>query len=460
MGGYLRVDQVIDAATAATPDKVALVCGARRWTYGELAAERDRRAGVLVEAGLGAGDRLLLTERTSDDYIITLLACARAGGILAMLSPLLAEPELVALAGRLAPRVACTATGLPHPALAAVTTLPLALPGVPAAAALREAARRAATGTADAPCVIRGTSGSTGGRAKLVLRPHRQITWRCGANPWPARPDSVYCCPATNHLMPSETSRTFALGATLVVPRAVGINGLEQELAEQGVTVILLTPALLGALARQETPPPPALCLEVARTIGAALPGEVKRAAEARYRVPVYEEYGMAECSAIMRSPGPGTPVGSVGKPNPGVAVRLLDSAGNAVPEGALGELVLRSPGLMLGYLDDPEANAVALRDGWYHTGDNARRDEQGYYFILGRRGLQINVGGMKVAPEEVEAVLLQHPGVREVVVVPQPDALRGEVVRAIVVPEGEVPDFWHEPLPRSALGKVLRQRL
>jgi long-chain acyl-CoA synthetase len=152
------------------------------------------------------------------------------------------------------------------------------------------------------------------------------------------------------------------------------------------------------------------------------------------------------------------------------------------VPDGALGELIVRSPGLMLGYLGDPEATAEALRDGWLHTGDNARRDADGCYHLAGRRGLLINVAGHKVSPEEVEAILEEHHGVREAVVVPQPDARRGEVVKAIVVPEGaalteqelrrfcrarlagyKVPrsvEFRREPLPRSALGKVLRQRL
>ncbi|MFN8511818.1 MAG: AMP-binding protein [Chloroflexia bacterium] len=188
-----------------------------------------------------------------------------------------------------------------------------------------------------------------------------------------------------------------------------------------------------------------------------------------RATTPVYEESARAASA-------------SVGKPGGWIEVRIVDGAGQSVPEGAVGELIVRSPGLMLGYLDDPEANAITLRDGWYHTGDNARRDAQGYYYLLGRRGIQINVGGQKVAPEEVEAVLLLHPGVREAVVVPQPDVLRGEVVRAIVVPEGAAPgmqelrrfcraqlagykvpraiEFRSEPLPRSALGKVLRQQL
>jgi len=121
------------------------------------------------------------------------------------------------------------------------------------------------------------------------------------------------------------------------------------------------------------------------------------------------------------------------------------------------------------------------LRDGWYHTGDLARRDEAGWYWLEGRRASRINVGGYKVTPEEVEAVLQQHPGVREAVVVAMPERLRGESVRAIIVPEGAPPtpgelrDFcaarlarykiprrfeFRDDLPRSPLGKVLRSRL
>ena len=177
------------------------------------------------------------------------------------------------------------------------------------------------------------------------------------------------------------------------------------------------------------------------RTIGAVLPDAVRSAAAARYGAPLAEEYGTAECVSIMGASGLETPHGSVGRPYPGVEVRLLDGAGREVPQGAIGELAVRSPGIMLGYLDDRDATAAVLRDGWYHTGDSARRDAAGYYYILGRRGLLINVGGSKVAPEEVEAVLERHPAVREAVVVPQPDARRGEVVKAIVVPAGGVPD-------------------
>ena len=276
--------------------------------------------------------------------------------------------------------------------------------------------------------------------------------------------------------------RTFALGGTVAIPRTIGIYGLEEELAGYGTTHVATTPALLGALVGQTQAPPAHLRLRLIQAAGATLTDEVRRAAAARYGAAIVQRYGMSECPGIMASPGAGSPPGSVGKPTAGMEVRLIDGTGRPVLDGESGDLVVRSPVVMLGYLDEPEATAAALRDGWLHTGDTARRDAEGFYTLVGRRGLQINVGGMKVTPEEVEAVLEHHPGVREVVVVPQPDRARGEVLRAIVVPEGATPDaqelrrfcrarlagykvprvivFRREPLPRSAFGKVLRQQL
>ena len=166
---------------------------------------------------------------------------------------------------------------------------------------------------------------------------------------------------------------------------------------------------------------------------------------------------------------------------SPNVAVRLVDAQRNDVPDGSVGEIIVQSPGLMEGYLDDPEAKAQTLREGWLWTGDLAYRDAAGFYFLVGRRTLRINVGGFKVAPEEVEMVLMQHPAVREVAVLGMPDAIRGEVVRAIIVPSDtpptiaalraychrrlagyKVPRRWEfrDALPRSPLGKILRRDL
>lgn len=478
----MRVDEAIERAATIVPEKVALRHGDRSWTYRQLRDERDRRAGVLIEAGLSVGDRLVVAERVSDEQVLDYLACVRAGGVFAGLSALLTPTELGELTKRIAPSLACATSGLAQPGLPVPRTLPLSLPGKPGAAALREAARRAAAGGTEDPCEIRSTSGTVGARPKLVVTAHRTHGSRCSAEAWTTADEQIFASLATASLQMGAICRTFALGGSVVLPRTVGIYGLEAELARQGVTEIAIAPALLGALVGQDSPPPPGLRLRLVQTQGAAASRELGEAVAARYGATLTQRYGMTECVGVMASPASGAPAGSVGKPERDAAARILDGAGRVVATGEVGELVVRSATMMLGYLDDPQATAAVLRDGWLHTGDNAWRDADGFYYIVGRRALQINVGSLKVAPEEVEEVLLRHPGVREVVVVPQPDRARGEVVKAIVVPEGSPPEvvelrrfcrarlagykvprvivFRAAPLPRSERGKVLRQRV
>lgn len=477
----MRIEETIDAAAAQTPEAIALRCGSRSWTYGALRAERDRRAGRLIDAGLQVGDRVATAERVTDDYIITILACGRAGLIVAGLSSLLTETELTALTVRIAPRLALTGNGVPHPGLPAPLTLPLALPGTPTTAAVVAGTARSAAGSADDPALIRATSSTTAARPKLVLRPHRTATWLCDGDRAPIVPTTVCCCTATTLFRPLEVCKTFAAGATLIFPESVGPVGLEAELAAQGATVLYTTPAILTALARQSEPPPRGMRLAHIGTIGSALPGAVKATIEARYGATVFDEYGLSECTSITTTLGIAAPAGSIGLPNPGVSVCVIDEAGQSLPPLEVGELVIHGPGMMLGYFDDPAATAAVLHDGWFRTGDRAWQGTDGQFYLAGRRGLLINVGGEKVAPEEVEAVLLAHPGVREAVALAMADPLRGEAVRAVLVPEGTPPTIqelrrfcrtrlashkvprlieFRATLPRSALGKVLRHEL
>lgn len=478
----MRIQDTIERAALLVPEKVALRHGDRAWTYRQLRAERDRRAGVLIEAGLGVDERLTVAERVSDEHVLDYLACMRVGAVYCGLSALLTPPELGALTARIAPRLAVTTSGCPQPGVSAPATLPLSLPGMPGAVALDEAARRSAAVGADDPCDIRPTSGTVGSRPKLVVTAHRTHAGRCSTEAWTVAQDEVFASLATVSLQMGAICRAFAVGGTVVLTESVGVYGLEADLTRQGVTSIAITPALLGALVGQDQRPPAELRLRQIQTQGAAVPRELAAAVAARYGAQLMVRYGMTECVGVMATPASGAPAGSVGKPHDGATVRIVDSAGDAVPQGEVGELTVNSPFVMLGYLDDPEATAATLRDGWLYTGDNAWQDAEGFYYLVGRRALQINVGSMKVAPEEVEEVLLRHPGVREVVVVPQPDRTRGEVVKAIVVPEGPPPEvaalrrfcraalagykvprvivFRTEPLPRSERGKVLRQQV
>src|SRR5512147_2427564 len=124
----------------------------------------------------------------------------------------------------------------------------------------------------------------------------------------------------------------------------------------------------------------------------------------------------------------------SAGKAAPGVELKIIGQDGNEVDVGQVGEIIARGPQIMKGYFKDPKATAKKIRDGWYHTGDLGRLDEENYLYVLGRADDMIITGGLNVFPSEVETVLLNHPKVQEAAVVGIPDSRRGQVLRANVV--------------------------
>jgi long-chain acyl-CoA synthetase len=198
------------------------------------------------------------------------------------------------------------------------------------------------------------------------------------------------------------------------------------------------------------------------------------------------EGYGLTEATCTASS----TPAlsirkpGSIGVPVTSTEFRVVDleTGENDVLIGERGELIVRGPQVMKGYWNRPDETARAIRDGWLYTGDIARMDEDGYFYIVQRKKDMINVSGFKVFPKEVEEVLFAHPAVREAAAIGVPDSYRGEVVKAFVVPKSEARitaeeliDYCRQrlarykvpakieftsSLPKSAVGKVLRREL
>ena len=219
---------------------------------------------------------------------------------------------------------------------------------------------------------------------------------------------------------------------------------------------------------------------------GAPLPVPLLQAWQAVHRVPFKQGFGMTEFGPGIFSMGPEFAVskaGSIGRPNYFIDARLVDDEGREVAEGGTGELLLKAPSMCSGYFEDPQATAEAIdAQGWFHTGDLARRDADGFYFIVGRKKDMFISGGENVYPLELETVLHAHPAVQACAVVGVPDAKWGEVGRAYVVlkpgvrakPEGllehlrgrvaryKVPKKVEQvtSLPMSAAGKILKREL
>jgi long-chain acyl-CoA synthetase len=167
---------------------------------------------------------------------------------------------------------------------------------------------------------------------------------------------------------------------------------------------------------------------------GAALPVEVLRGFEEAFGTTILEGYGLSETSpvATFNLPDRRRP-GSIGVPIDGVELKLVNAAGSDAAEGEVGEIAIRGHNVMKGYWRRPEATADAIRDGWFHTGDLARRDEDGFYYIVDRKKDMIIRGGFNVYPREIEEVLYEHPAVLEAAVIGIPHPTHGEEVAAAV---------------------------
>jgi long-chain acyl-CoA synthetase len=258
-----------------------------------------------------------------------------------------------------------------------------------------------------------------------------------------------------------------------------------QAIEEERSSILIAVPTVFNRLAElAAVKPPKRSSLRFCVSGGASLPVEVLRRFESLFRTTIYEGYGLTESSPVCVENPYGRPTrpGSIGVPIPGFEARIVEEMDRDVGRGKVGELIIRGPGVMKGYLHQPEATEQTLRGGWLHTGDLARQDEEGYIYIVDRKKDMVIRGGYNVYPREVEEILYTHPAVSEAAVlgVPHPDL--GEEVAALVVlrpgvnvtPE-EIRAFVKEKvapykyprvvklvreLPKSATGKVLKRAI
>ncbi len=226
-------------------------------------------------------------------------------------------------------------------------------------------------------------------------------------------------------------------------------------------------------------------CLRVCASGGAALPVEVLKGFEEAFGCKVLEGYGLSETSPVasFNHPDRERKAGSIGTPIEGVEMKVVDEDGGDVPQGEVGEIVIRGHNDMKGYWNRADATAEAIDgDGWFKTGDMARIDEDGYFFIVDRKKDMIIRGGYNVYPREIEEVLYEHPAVSEAAVIGVPDDSLGEEVgAAVALKEGEEVDadtlkehvkeqvaaykyprrIWFvDELPKGPTGKILKREI
>lgn len=492
-----RISHIVRPWAERDPARAALVEDGRSWTYGELpdviAATRRR----LAELGVRAGDRVMAVGENGLATAALLLAAGDMDAWAVIVNARLSPREVDEIRDHCQPRRVFYATSSPEAAAHAARhgATPVAMVNVTglSVGGLNQDARTEpvhASG-AEQVAVLLYTSGTTG-QPKGVMLSHRSLLYIAAVSAGmrqlsPA--DRVYGVLPIAHVfgLASVFLGSLYNGATLhLVPR-FDPAALVQALERDRITVVQGVPAMYARLlawlkagGRAAVAHP---ALRFLSSGGAALDLAVKDAIERLFGLPLYNGYGLTECAPTLSQTLLEAPRrdNSVGPLLPGVRARLLDGEGREVPAGEVGELCVKTPGLMRGYYRAPEATAATLdADGWFHTGDLARF-EGDHMFIVGRCKELIIRSGFNVYPAEVEAVLNAHPDVAQSAVVGRRVPGNEEVVGFVQLVPGRTATpaalgafaaerlapykrpseiVILEALPASSTGKILKSRL
>lgn len=510
---------LLDLSARRYPERTAIVAGQRRYTYRELDQAACRTANLLSGRGVRPGDRVALMCPNVPEFTVAYFGILKAGAVVVPLNVMLQGREVayhladsgakafVAFEGTAelptgtAARCGFDAT----PTCIEYFSIAGAAPdgeGIERADGLRalSAAQPSTFATVEvsdeATAVILYTSGTTGTPKGAELR-HRNMRDNALVvadlfEADPDDPDTYLAALPLFHSFGQTVIQNAALarGGTIVMLPRFDATAALQLMRDERVTFFAGVPTMYWSLLRAaeagEDLGAIAGRLRVAAAGGSALPAEIHRRFSERFGITIVEGYGLSETSPVASFSRLGVPprVGSIGTPVDRVEMKLVDTEGEEISDdpAAVGEIAIRGHNVMKGYHGRPEATAEVLRDGWFRTGDLARRDRDGFYFIVDRSKDVVIRGGYNVYPRELEEVLITHPAISIVAVVGVPHEVYGEEVKAVVVTEPGVDATeaeiiawskqrlaafkypriveFREELPMTATGKILKREI
>ncbi len=506
------VHDVILQSCRRNPGKIALVdtsCD-RRFTYAEYGDLVEALARGLISAGLAPGEVVAIFLPNSWEFAITYHAATLAGGIPTLLNPAYREREIrfqlenseATFLITDAPLIdGVNLAGLPKLRRVFTTRAAQSPAGCePFSDLLRPTSARLPAPAGNSALTIAALPYSSGttGLPKGVMLSHHNLVANVYQLIGPdaamlTDADVMLCFLPLYHIYGLTVGLTMmlTLGGTLVLMPRFDPQKLCALLIQEGVTMMPMVPPAINALCQiaEAGKFPGNHKVRWIKSGAAPLAPELARRCTDLTGIIVNQGYGMTEASPVTHvgyiAPPEMNRPASIGQPLALTECRILDLNDREVAPGEAGELVMRGPQFMLGYWKEPQATAAVMRDGWYYSGDIVRMDEDGFYYVLDRRKEMIKYKGFPVAPAEVEAVLLEHPAVRDCGVIAKPDADAGEIPCAFVVlREGIVasdkldeelrgfvadrlahhkqPREVHfvDAVPRTPSGKILRREL
>jgi long-chain acyl-CoA synthetase len=486
---------IVDQGAAHDAAAPAVRLGEQTVSYAELIDRSARLATLLLEHGLERGDRVGVMLPNVPEFPVVYYGVLRAGGVAVPMNVLLKRREISFYLEDSGAKLLLAWHGFLDEAREGAADAGTELIGVePDAFAATldglEPAAEIADTDAEDTAVILYTSGTTG-KPKGAELSHRNLD-----------ENSEIISRTTLLINPGDVvlgalplfhtfGQTVAMNASMrvgacltLVPKFDPGEALA-TIERDGVSHFYGVPTMYGALLHHpEREKFDVSTLRLCKTGGASMPVEVLHGFEKAFDTELIEGYGLSETSPVASSGHPGQvrKPGSIGTPIEKVEMRIVDEDGAEVPRGEVGEIVIRGHNIMKGYWNRPDATAEAIRDGWFHSGDLGREDEDGFFFVVDRKKDMIIRGGYNVYPREVEELLYEHPQIREAAVLGVPHPEWGEEVGAAVVLEpGEelAPEeisawvreriaaykyprivWFLEELPKGPTGKIVKREI
>ncbi|WCK52793.1 long-chain fatty acid--CoA ligase [Aneurinibacillus sp. Ricciae_BoGa-3] len=521
IGEFTDVDdaslpEMLEQAVGKYGDKKALTFYWKSWSYRELAGAAELLAASLHAAGFQKGDRVALMLPNSPHYIFSFFAALRLGGIVTQVNPMYVEREIEHILTDSGARYMVVLDMMygrvkqvqPKTPLEKVIVVQLTGQGIPLQDGDIDFEEFMRAHTAPAPqvpiephedvAVLQYTGGTTG-VSKGVMLTHRNIMANLKQNydfifsrgDFPEHAKAINVLPMFHiyGLTCLTLLCIYAGNQQIILPRFDAREALETIKSEQP-HMFSAVPTMFIAMNSQ--PDLEDFGLENVKYFnsgGAAMPVEALHMFEKRTgnRAHLYEGYGLSEASPVthMNPPFHERRPGSIGIPLPSTDAKVVwvtDKGFEEAPIGEAGELIIKGPQVMKGYWGLPEETAAVLKDGWLFTGDIARMEADGYFYIVDRKKDMIIASGYNVYPREIEEVLYQHPDIQEAMVLGVPDEYRGETVKAFLrrreggeITAEEIIAYckaqlapykvpkqieFRDELPKSAVGKLLKRTL
>ncbi|MEA5602788.1 long-chain fatty acid--CoA ligase [Nostoc sp. UHCC 0252] len=493
----MNIANHIERGDRLYPEKIALVFEDKLFTYKQLNQLVNRVANGLHGLGIEKGDRVILFLPNIPEFIICYLGILKIGAVVVSVNVMLKSNEVSYIFNDCTAKAIITTESLvenvPEVDLPELEHILIAegsaRKGISLAKVMENASPNAYAIEIDrhAPASIVYTSGTTGfpkgatlSHGNIISNMYSQNRC-CGMQP----DDRLLLYLPLFHCFGQNAILNAALNvcATIILQRRFDLEQVLNAIANHQVTMFFGVPTVFINLLNSDLSSHNLNSVRYYFSAAAPMPIEVAQTWQDKYGIVINEGYGLTETSPCASyNHDLKYKLGSIGAPIENVEMKVIDTKGNQVELGELGQIVIKGPNVMLGYWNRPFETAEVIKDGWFHTGDIGRVDEDGFFYIVDRLKDMINMSGFKVYPTEVENVIYQHSSVAEVAVYGVNDDYKGEIVHANiilkdghVISEEQIIKFCSErmakyklpcsikfvdSLPKNPTGKVLKRVL